>query len=61
MSEFERRFLELVQQRHLPMPELQHAVRLEDTKAYLDFAWPDAMLAAECDGLFDHGTNLRLP
>lgn len=61
MSEFERRFLELVRDHSLPTPVLQHPVRLDDAKVYIDLAWPDALLAVECDGLYDHATSIRLP
>lgn len=60
MSEFERRFLEAIRPAGLPQPQLQHGVRLDEAKVHLDFAWPEAMLAAECDGLYDHGTSFRL-
>lgn len=61
MSEFERRFLELVRDHHFPMPMLQHPVQLDVAKVSLDFAWPGARLAVECDGLYDHGTSIQLP
>jgi very-short-patch-repair endonuclease len=61
MSEFERRFLELVIASHIAMPELQYAVDLATCTVYLDFAWLASSVAAECDGLFQHGSDLRLP
>jgi very-short-patch-repair endonuclease len=61
MSEFERRFLDLITRRGIATPQLQHAVALTKCRVYLDFAWPDRMVAAECDGLFRHGSDLRLP
>jgi very-short-patch-repair endonuclease/predicted transcriptional regulator of viral defense system len=61
MSEFERRFLGALRPSGLPLPQLQYGVRLDDaTTVHLDFAWPDTMLAAECDGLYDHGTSFQL-
>jgi very-short-patch-repair endonuclease len=60
MSEFERRFLELVRAHGFPVPTTQYPVQLDAEKVYLDLAWPDALLAVECDGLYDHGTNIRL-
>jgi very-short-patch-repair endonuclease len=61
MSEFERRFLELLMARGFDAPRLQVPVVLDVCTVYLDFAWPERMLAAECDGLFAHGRDLRLP
>jgi very-short-patch-repair endonuclease len=61
MSEFERRVAELIERAGLPAPQRQHAVRLDETTVYLDLAWPDLMIGIECDGLFDHGSNVRLP
>ncbi len=61
MSEFERRFLELLVARGFDEPQLQVPVVLDRCTVYLDFAWPERMLAAECDGLLAHGRDLRLP
>lgn len=60
MSEFERRFLDVIRPSGLPVPQLQHGVPLDEATVHLDFAWPDAMLGAECDGLYDHATSFRL-
>lgn len=60
MSEFERRFLELVSAMPVPTPTPQFAVDLPTARVHLDFAWPADLIAAECDGLYDHGTNVRL-
>ena len=60
MSEFERRFLDLLHANNFEKPQLQVPVPLDGCTVYLDFAWPDRKLAAECDGLRFHGSELRL-
>jgi len=60
MSEFERRFLDVVTRARVASPQLQFPVELPSCTVYLDFAWTESRVAAECDGLYDHGTNLRL-
>ncbi len=57
----ERRAVQLIRSCHLPEPVRQHPVDLGDTVVYLDLAWPDLLLAVECDGLFHHATNVALP
>jgi very-short-patch-repair endonuclease len=61
MSEFERRMSDLVQAIGLTPPVRQHPVRIREGVAYLDLAWPEVLVGVECDGLFHHGSNLRLP
>jgi very-short-patch-repair endonuclease len=41
----------------LPLPEPQLPVATRRGKKYIDFAYPDAMLAIEVDGLEEHGTR----
>jgi very-short-patch-repair endonuclease len=53
-SGFERRALRLVRSGGLPEPVLQHQVRDREFVAYLDLAWPDAMVAMECDSVAHH-------
>jgi very-short-patch-repair endonuclease len=53
-SRFEFALLPLIRTAGLPDPVRQHAVGLDDTTVYLDFAWPELMLAGECDGLVGH-------
>jgi hypothetical protein len=60
-SEFERRVLDLIDRHDLPVPRSQIPVRLDLATVYLDLGWPDRLLAVECDGLFDHGSSVRLP
>lgn len=58
-SEFERRLLALVERAGLPLPIPQHEVRLPDGgRAFLDFAWPDVMLALEANSYRHHGGRL---
>lgn len=53
-SGFERRALRLVRSGDLPEPVLQHQVRSGDFVAYLDLAWPEHMVAMECDSVEFH-------
>ena len=51
----ESRFLEVVMKYKLPVPDLQHSVRLPGGgRAFIDFAYPDARLAIEVDGFDSH-------
>ena len=59
-SELERLTARLIRSLPLPPPVQQHPVRLPDTTVRLDFAWPDRLIALECDGLYVHGTNQAL-
>lgn len=61
MSEFERRTCELLDRRGITPPVRQHPVALAGTTVRLDLAWPDVAVAVECDGLYHHGHNQRLP
>ncbi|MBW8825972.1 MAG: type IV toxin-antitoxin system AbiEi family antitoxin domain-containing protein [Acidobacteria bacterium] len=57
-SVLEHRLSALVAQSGLPTPELQHHVALPNGRdAFLDFAWPHAMTAAEADGRRWHATR----
>lgn len=60
-SELERQVLLLCRGAGIEDPVGQHPVDLGDTTVFLDLAWPDRLLAVECDGMFTHGTNLQLP
>jgi very-short-patch-repair endonuclease len=55
-SPFERRFIQFLVRRRLPMAERQFVI--EDHKgnfvARVDFAYPDLKVAIECDGRKDH-------
>jgi len=53
-SGFERRALRLVRDGGLPEPTLQHKVTDRDFVAYLDLAWPEQMVAMECDSVEHH-------
>jgi len=61
MSEFERRVSELIETSGMPRPQRQVLVEIRGTRVYIDLAWPDLKIGIECDGLFDHATNLALP
>jgi predicted transcriptional regulator of viral defense system/very-short-patch-repair endonuclease len=60
-TEFERRVDELARVAGLPELARQIKVDLDGTPAYVDLGWPDRLLGIECDGLYDHATNVRLP
>jgi very-short-patch-repair endonuclease len=60
-TEFERRVLELTRKARLALPDCQVKVPLDDRPAYIDLGWPDRLLGVECDGLYDHGSSIRLP
>jgi hypothetical protein len=59
-SAFEASTLRLVARAGLPRPTCQHLVNLPDTVVYLDLAWPDRLLAVECDSLAHHFGAHRL-
>lgn len=61
MSEFERRVRELVVQAGLAPPVSQHPVDIGSTTVFIDLAWPELRIGIECDGRFDHGSNIQLP
>jgi very-short-patch-repair endonuclease len=49
----------LLRQISIPQPELQVWVQLPDgRRCRLDFAWPDLLVAVECDGFEWHGDRL---
>ncbi|HEX9236868.1 MAG TPA: type IV toxin-antitoxin system AbiEi family antitoxin domain-containing protein [Actinomycetota bacterium] len=57
-SEFERRLLRVLSGYRLPPPVCQHEVRLRSgRRAYLDFAYPEAMLAIEADSYRHHSSR----
>lgn len=53
-SRFEDLAVALVAEAGLPAPALQHRVELDSGPVYLDLAWPDLLLALECDSLAHH-------
>ena len=60
-SVLEMKTLELIESLSLPAPVRQFPVTIGDTRVFLDLAWPDRLLAVECDGMWSHGTNVALP
>lgn len=57
-SELERLLHDLIKRAPVEAPELQHHVVLPNGRdAYLDFAWPRTMTAAEADGRRWHATR----
>ena len=59
-SDFELRVVRLAARAGLPEPRRQFGVQLDATRVNLDLAWPDRLFAVECDGIYHHGTSLRL-
>lgn len=53
-SRFEDVMVALITARGLPMPVAQHPVVLGRTEVHLDLAWPELLLAVECDSLSHH-------
>ncbi|MCU1353873.1 MAG: hypothetical protein JWM05_3082 [Acidimicrobiales bacterium] len=53
-SGFERRALRLISNSHLPRPVTQWQVRDPGFVCYLDIAWPDRLVAMECDSVAHH-------
>lgn len=53
-SGFERRALRLIAGSMLPRPVTQHHVVQGDFQCWLDIAWPQHMVAMECDSLAHH-------
>jgi len=53
-SSFERRALRLILPSALPRPVTQHKVVDGDFTCFLDLAWPDQLVAMECDSIEHH-------
>lgn len=53
---FEEIMVGILQRSELPAPVRQQRVDSETGRYYLDFAWPEHMVAVECDGLESHGS-----
>ena len=59
-SDFESMVLRLLLDAGLPRPVLQHRVQCGDLHFLLDLAWPDHLLAVECEGFAYHQTPTQL-
>jgi very-short-patch-repair endonuclease len=58
-SEFERQLFALIDRAGLPRPIPQFEVRLPSgRRAFLDFAWPDVLVALEANSYRHHGGRL---
>jgi very-short-patch-repair endonuclease len=56
-SEFERKLFRTLRQQGLPAPDRQYPVELPSgRRAYLDFAYPAALLAIEADSYRHHSS-----
>ena len=60
-TEFERLVSDLVERAGLPQPQRQIKQDVRGTPVYIDLGWKERLIGVECDGLFDHATNLALP
>ena len=57
-SEFEERLLAFIDHHHLPRPQVNQWIALDDNTGYeADLLWPDKRLVVEADGLATHGTR----
>lgn len=55
-GEFARRMAEMLTGVGLPMPVFEHRVVVDGHEYYLDLAWPDRMVAVECNDAGSHDT-----
>lgn len=55
-GEFARRMAEMLAGAGLPMPEFEYRVVVDGHEYYLDLAWPDRMVAVECNDAGSHHT-----
>jgi very-short-patch-repair endonuclease len=53
-SRFEKQALTLIRDAGLPTPVKQFEVQLDDRAAFIDLAWPEALVGLECDSLAYH-------
>jgi hypothetical protein len=53
-SRFEKKALKLIREAGLPEPVKQFEVPLDERSAFLDLAWPHALVGLECDSLAYH-------
>lgn len=60
-SAFEQKVAQMLDAAGLPAPARQHPVALSDRTVFLDLAWPRHLVALECDGVFAHARDTRLP
>ena len=59
-SSFETLVRQLLRSARLPDPVLQHRVQCDELYFLLDLAWPDRMVAVECEGHAFHQTPAQL-
>ena len=55
-GEFARRMADMLAATGLPMPVFEHRVVVDRHEYYLDLAWPDRMVAVECNDAGSHDT-----
>jgi hypothetical protein len=55
-GEFARRMADMLVAGGLPMPEFEYPVVIDGHRYYLDLAWPDRMVAVECNDAGSHDT-----
>ena len=60
-SDFELRVLHLLEDAGIPSPVRQFEVDILGGRTVrLDLAWPEVLVAVECDGVYHHGTTIAL-
>ena len=59
-SVFDAQVLQLIMRAALPEPVRQHPVICDDITYHLDLAWPQYLIAIECDGFQFHRTPDRM-
>ncbi|HEV8625994.1 MAG TPA: hypothetical protein VG034_16190 [Acidimicrobiia bacterium] len=55
-GEFARRMADMLTSVGLPMPVFEHPVVVDGHRYYLDLAWPNGMVAVECNDAGSHDT-----
>ena len=55
-GEFARRMADMLTGAGLPMPVFEHPVAVAGHKYYLDLAWPNRLVAVECNDAGSHNT-----
>lgn len=56
VGEFAARMSEMLVGAGLPAPEFEHRVVVDGHEYYLDLAWPNRMVAVECNDAGSHNT-----
>jgi very-short-patch-repair endonuclease len=60
-SVLELKTVRLIESLGIPMPQRQVPVAIDGTTVFLDLAWLALKIGLECDGMWNHATNVQLP